>query len=76
MRAALTKRVLDSLEKLAKSDAEKYAQFWIEFGQVPKEGVAEDFTTRIKLLDCFGSRLRQVDRTPKINLAGYVERMG
>ena len=49
MRAALTKRVLDSLEKLAKSDAEKYAQFWVEFGQVLKEGVAEDLRTRIKL---------------------------
>ena len=49
MRAALTKRVLDSLEKLAKSDAEKYAQFWGEFGQVLKEGVAEDFTNKDKI---------------------------
>jgi len=49
MRAALTKRVLDSLEKLAKSDAEKYAQFWVEFGQVLKEGVAEDFTNKDKI---------------------------
>ena len=49
MRAALTKRVLDSLEKLAKSDAEKYEQFWVEFGQVLKEGVAEDFTNKDKI---------------------------
>ena len=66
MRAALTKRVLDSLEKLAKSDAEKYAQFWVEFGQVLKEGVAEDFTTR---QNCWVASVRDFDEWigPKIN---------
>lgn len=46
MRSALTKRVLDMLDKLAKGDADKYAQFWKEFGQVLKEGPAEDFGNR------------------------------
>lgn len=49
MRSALTKRVLDMLDKLAKSDAEKYAQFWKEFGQVLKEGPAEDFSNRERI---------------------------
>ncbi|MDT8851946.1 molecular chaperone HtpG [Pantoea dispersa] len=42
LRAALTKRSLQMLEKLAKDDAEKYQQFWKEFGLVLKEGPAED----------------------------------
>ena len=49
MRSALTKRVLDMLEKLAKSDAEEYQSFWDEFGQVIKEGVAEDFSNKDKI---------------------------
>src|SRR5690606_31336704 len=47
IRSALTKRVLDMLEKMAKSneedDKENYKTFWKEFGQVLKEGVGEDF---------------------------------
>lgn len=49
MRSALTKRVLDMLEKLAKSEPEQYATFWKEFGQVLKEGPAEDFANREKI---------------------------
>ncbi|UTA46460.1 molecular chaperone HtpG [Simiduia sp. 21SJ11W-1] len=49
MRSALTKRVLDMLSKMAKNDAEKYAEFWKEFGQVLKEGPAEDFANREKI---------------------------
>ncbi|HIG40523.1 MAG: molecular chaperone HtpG [bacterium] len=49
MRNALTKRTLDSLEKMAKNDAEKYQLFWGEFGQVLKEGPAEDFGNKEKI---------------------------
>ena len=49
MRSALTKRVLDMLEKLAKGDEEKYALFWKQFGQVLKEGPAEDFSNRERI---------------------------
>lgn len=41
IRAALTKRVLQMLKKLSNDD-EQYATFWAQFGQVIKEGVAED----------------------------------
>ncbi|KAA0875168.1 molecular chaperone HtpG [Nitrincola tapanii] len=50
LRGALTKRVLDMLAKLAKEDADKYASFWKEFGQVIKEGPAEDYANRDKIL--------------------------
>lgn len=49
MKGALTKRVLDMLAKLAKNDAEKYQTFWKAFGQVMKEGPAEDFSNREKI---------------------------
>ena len=49
MRAALTRRVLDMLDKLAGAEPEKYATFWSQFGQVLKEGVIEDHGNRDKL---------------------------
>ena len=49
MRSALTKRVLDMLEKMAKNDTEQYASFWQEFGNVLKEGPAEDFGNKEKV---------------------------
>ena len=49
MRTGITKRVLGMLEKLAKDDAEKYQKFWAEFGQVLKEGPAEDFANRERI---------------------------
>ena len=48
MKSALTKRVLDMLSKLAKSDVEKYQKFWKAFGQVLKEGPGEDFANKEK----------------------------
>ncbi|MDB6062479.1 MAG: molecular chaperone HtpG [Verrucomicrobiaceae bacterium] len=49
MRSALIKRVLDMLEKIAKNEPEKYQEFWQEFGQVLKEGPAEDFANKEKV---------------------------
>lgn len=50
MRSALTKRVLDTLTKLAKNDPEKYQSFWNEFGQALKEGPAEDMGNKDKIV--------------------------
>ncbi|NIB41351.1 molecular chaperone HtpG [Pseudomaricurvus alkylphenolicus] len=76
MRSALTKRVLDMLSKLAKNDPEQYATFWSAFGQVLKEGPAEDFANREKI----GSLLRFAStHTDKADqdqsLDEYIERM-
>ena len=49
MRGALTKRVLDMLERLADEDAGKYAKFWGEFGALVKEGLVEDPANRDRL---------------------------
>ncbi|MEZ9200375.1 molecular chaperone HtpG [Shewanella sp. 10N.286.54.B9] len=76
LRTAVTKRVLGMLEKLAKNDAEKYLSFWAEFGQVLKEGPAEDFANkeRVAGLLRFAST-HTGEATPSVSLADYIERM-
>ena len=50
IRAALTRRVLDMISKLASKEGDDYAGFWQHFGQVIKEGVVEDQANADKLL--------------------------
>jgi molecular chaperone HtpG len=49
MRTALTRRVVDMLERLAE-DGDKYAKFWREFGTLVKEGLVEDASNRERLV--------------------------
>lgn len=76
MKSALTKRVLDMLEKMAKKDAEKYAGFWSEFGEVMKEGPAEDFANREKIAKLlrFTSTVSESGKQDQ-SLDQYIERM-
>ncbi len=53
MRSALTKRILDMLKKMAKSKPEEYKTFWEGFGQVLKEGPADDFANKEKIAELF-----------------------
>ena len=76
MRAALTKRALDMLGKLAKDEPEKYRGFWKEFGAVLKEGLAEDYANRDKLLPLLRfSSTRTESDAEDVSLADYVGRM-
>ncbi len=50
MKGALTKRSLEMLAKLASSEGDDYKTFWKQFGQVLKEGPAEDYANREKIL--------------------------
>ena len=50
MRGALTRRVIDMLNKLAKSEGDDYEKFWASFGPIIKEGLVEDSGNREKLL--------------------------
>ncbi|MGL4545748.1 MAG: molecular chaperone HtpG [Plesiomonas sp.] len=76
LRSACTKRVLQMLEKLAKTDAEKYQTFWNEFGLVMKEGPAEDSANKetIAKLLRFASTQNDND-VQNVALADYVSRM-
>jgi len=53
MRSALTKRILDMLKKLAKNEVDAYQEFWNNFGQVLKEGPADDFSNKEKIAELF-----------------------
>jgi len=76
LRAALIKRVLDMLDKIAKDDPAKYAKFWKDFGNVIKEGPAEDFPNknRIAKLLRFSSTHDDVAEQ-HISLDAYISRM-
>ncbi|WP_455911021.1 molecular chaperone HtpG [Pseudomonas putida] len=75
MKSALTKRVLDMLEKLAKNEPEQYKSFWKNFGQVMKEGPAEDFANKEKIAGLlrFASTLGD-DGEQVVSLAEYLAR--
>ena len=76
MKSALTKRALDMISKLAKDDPEQYTKFWKEFGQVIKEGVAEDYGNRDKLLPLLRfASTHDAGDDDKVALADYVARM-
>ena len=49
IRAGTVKKILSSLEDMAKKKPEEYEKFWNEFGRVLKEGPAEDFTNKEKI---------------------------
>ena len=76
MRGALTRRALEMLAKLAKDDAEKYQQFWREFGRAFKEGLAEDFSNRERLLPLLRfASTAGADNEERVSLSDYVSRM-
>ncbi len=74
IKGALTKRVLDMLDKLAKNEPEKYRTFWEQFGNVLKEGLAEDPENRARIaglmrFNSTRSEGHEADRS----LADYIE---
>ena len=76
LRKALTKRSLQMLEKLAKDDAEKYQQFWKEFGLVLKEGPAEDFANKEAIAKLLRFASTHNDSSEQnVSLEDYVSRM-
>jgi len=76
MKSALTRRSLDMLEKLANDKPEQYATFWKEFGQVLKEGPAEDFNNREKVAGLLRFASTRGDGDAQgVSLADYLGRM-
>ena len=77
LKSALTKRSLDMIEKFAKKDAEKYLEFWKEFGQVLKEGPAEDHANRERILKLMRfASTENSNGDQNVSLDSYIERMG
>jgi molecular chaperone HtpG len=76
IRKGCTKRVLKMLDKLGNKDAEQYQLFWNEFGQVLKEGPAEDSANKeaIAKLMRFAST-HEDNSIQSASLTQYIERM-
>ncbi|MDA8621018.1 molecular chaperone HtpG [Psychrosphaera sp.] len=76
LRKACTSRVLKMLDRMGKNKKEDYQVFWNEFGQVLKEGPAEDFSNKeaIAKLLRFTSTHND-DATQSVSFPDYVERM-
>ncbi len=76
IKTSVVKRVLGILEQLATDDKPKYEIFWKAFGQVLKEGSAEDFANKeqiAKLLRFASTHSGNTDQT--VSLEDYIARM-
>jgi len=76
IRGASIKKILGHLEKMAKNNAEDYANFWKEFGRVLKEGPAEDASNKEKIAKLFryASTANDSD-VENVSLDDYISRM-
>ncbi len=76
MRGAITRRVLDMLKNLAKKQPAEYAKAWQAFGQVLKEGPAEDPGNRDRIAELLRfASTHTGEPTQDQSLADYVTRM-
>ena len=76
IRAAVIRRSLDMLDKLAKDNPEDFKIFWKEFGTVLKEGVVEDMANRERILKLLRLASTHDETTGVLtDLSAYVERM-
>jgi molecular chaperone HtpG len=76
IRQGCSKRVLSMLEKMAKNDADSYKAFYAEFGNVLKEGPAEDFANKDKIAALLRFASTHNDGNEQsVSLSDYIERM-
>lgn len=76
LRSALTKRVLQMLDKLAKEDNDKYQTFWKNFGLVLKEGPAEDNANQEAIAKLLRFATTHTDSSEQtVSLPEYIARM-
>ena len=76
LKSALTRRVLDLLDRIAGDDADKYAGFWREFGSLLKEGIAEDHGNRERIAKLLRfASTRSSGPEERISLDEYIARM-
>ena len=76
IRSSVIKKVLEMLEHMAEKDSAKYLTFWKEFGQVLKEGPAEDFSNRAKIAKLLRFSSTYLDNIQQdVSLDDYLARM-
>ena len=76
IKGGTVKKILSSLEDMAKKKPDDYKKFWSEFGRVLKEGPAEDFANKDKIANLlrFASTYDESDEQ-SVSLEEYVKRM-
>jgi len=76
LRSACTKRALSMLTKFAKKNETEYNAFWKEFGQVLKEGPAEDASNKEQIAKLFRFASTEADVADQtVSLDAYISRM-
>jgi molecular chaperone HtpG len=75
IKSTAVKRILKQLADLAANDPEKYATFWSLFGQVLKEGVAEDYGNRDEIAKLLRFTTTASSGQADVSLPQYVARM-
>jgi molecular chaperone HtpG len=76
IRTACAKRTLDLLDKVAKDEPQKFQQFTNAFGNVLKEGIAEDGANRERIAKLLRFASTNSDGTDKtVSLDDYIGRM-
>ena len=75
LKQVLTKRFLKFLDEQAREDADKYNQFFADFGIYLKEGATMDYAYRDEIAKLLRFESSKSEPDKLISLAEYVERM-
>jgi TNF receptor-associated protein 1 len=74
IREVLTRKVIRFLEDQAKSDAEKYKEFYIEFNYFLKEGVCQDHTFMDQIVKLLRFESSAMNEGELVSLDDYIAR--
>jgi molecular chaperone HtpG len=75
IKKSITKKVLDTLEDMKKSEYEKYLAFYKEFGRILKEGIHYDFSRRESIADLLLFQSTRTGDGTYTSLREYVDSM-
>jgi molecular chaperone HtpG len=75
MKKSITKKVLDTLEDMKKSEYEKYLAFYREFGRILKEGIHYDYSRRESIADLLLFQSTRTEEGAYTTLREYVDSM-
>src|SRR5205085_4869008 len=74
IRKWVTRKVLDALQESKAKEADKYLEFWEQFGRALKEGVSSDYDNKDRLVELLLFQSSE-DAEKLTTLKEYVSRM-
>jgi len=75
IKKSITKKVLDTLAEMKKTELDAYDAFYSQFGRILKEGVHHDFERKDAIAELLLFETTKTEPGKKITLADYVARM-